>query len=291
MGDLKELRKKAGLTQAQLAEKLEVTENTIQNWENGKTLPKGDKLYQYLQMLNINDSNLRSKIISEMTIGDNADISINDNVPYFIFPENSYIINRIKDCYATAEELDILGYYNYMNSKSKYANIERRREEHYPLEFSFFEKYGGFNATIKKIHDSRERLGSLYTDALEYAEKNPGCEYRLVSFDKQIVLDKIGIFTGITKESIKEIYDCLKTIELAGSSSNVNTLLRINKAQEIISIVNNYIFNGQVSYGKLDGYIELNSSSTNERINLTMINITDRGLELIKMVEGKEYGL
>ena len=34
-----ELRKKAGLSQEELSEKLDVTRQTISNWENGKSLP------------------------------------------------------------------------------------------------------------------------------------------------------------------------------------------------------------------------------------------------------------
>lgn len=36
---LKELRKESGLTQMELARKLNVKQNTISNWENGKSKP------------------------------------------------------------------------------------------------------------------------------------------------------------------------------------------------------------------------------------------------------------
>lgn len=36
---LKELRKESGLTQMELAHKLNVKQNTISNWENGKSKP------------------------------------------------------------------------------------------------------------------------------------------------------------------------------------------------------------------------------------------------------------
>ena len=36
---IKELRQKAGLTQAELAEKLGFQPQTVSNWENGKTFP------------------------------------------------------------------------------------------------------------------------------------------------------------------------------------------------------------------------------------------------------------
>ena len=41
---LYKLRKKQGLSQEQLAEKLEVSRQTISKWETGQALPEGDKL-------------------------------------------------------------------------------------------------------------------------------------------------------------------------------------------------------------------------------------------------------
>ena len=66
MADLKELRIKMGLTQSELAEKVGVSENTIQNWENGKTMPKGDNLNQYLSALGIKDQAEMKRIVGEM---------------------------------------------------------------------------------------------------------------------------------------------------------------------------------------------------------------------------------
>ena len=50
MADFKELRKKQGLTQAQLADILDVSVNTVQNWERGRNLPSGENLNKYLKI-------------------------------------------------------------------------------------------------------------------------------------------------------------------------------------------------------------------------------------------------
>lgn len=50
---LKELRKKAGYTQDELAELLEVTKLTISNWENGKHEIKADKIKTLCKTLGV----------------------------------------------------------------------------------------------------------------------------------------------------------------------------------------------------------------------------------------------
>ena len=44
MNALQELRKKKGLSQAQLAESLGVIQKAVSQWETGETLPTADKL-------------------------------------------------------------------------------------------------------------------------------------------------------------------------------------------------------------------------------------------------------
>lgn len=55
---LKELRKKAGLTQEELAELIDVHLNTISRWENGIDTPKTFKITQLAKVLNVNEVEL-----------------------------------------------------------------------------------------------------------------------------------------------------------------------------------------------------------------------------------------
>lgn len=41
---IKKYRKEKGITQMELAQKLEVEQNTVSQWENGIRLPRSDKL-------------------------------------------------------------------------------------------------------------------------------------------------------------------------------------------------------------------------------------------------------
>ncbi len=49
-GRIAELRKRLGLTQKQLADKLDAEETSVARWEGGTVAPKGDTLYQLLDM-------------------------------------------------------------------------------------------------------------------------------------------------------------------------------------------------------------------------------------------------
>lgn len=177
--------------EAELAETVCVSENTIQNWENGKITPKGDTLKRYLRALGVTDFAEMAKIAASSYIGETDE---EDNIPYFLFEEGSTQIEKVKACSVSGEELDMLAYEKYVtNYRGKYAKRERREENRYPLEFAFFERYGGFNATMKKLADVKSRLGNLRLDALDYVEKNPGFDYRLPAFDKDQIIDKTGL--------------------------------------------------------------------------------------------------
>lgn len=295
MADFKELRKKHELTQAQLADMLDVSVNTIQNWERGRNLPSGDNLNKYLKALGITNQVDITRIIGEISTAnyneENADTL--GNVPTFLFADDSQEFILIRNCYATAEELDMLGYAEYVKWDSKYSRLERRGDTKFPLEFAFFEKYGGFNATMKKLSEARARLGRLRGDALEFAERNPGCDYRLVSFDEKDVIRKLGILFDIRdyQAEIDDLYNCLKTIEAVGTDplSVKNAIVRSEKSREINRILQNgtgYMTN-EYNLGKLSGYVELEMDNPNNKPNISMLRLTERGKQLIRWGDEK----
>ena len=49
---LKEFRIKKGFTQIELAQKLNVKQNTVSQWETGESLPRADKLFKLAKILN-----------------------------------------------------------------------------------------------------------------------------------------------------------------------------------------------------------------------------------------------
>ena len=290
MVDLKELRNRVGLTQLELSEKVGVSENTIQNWESGKTCPKGDNFKRYLDALEIKNKSERKRIAGEIAGSSASDSTeVIDNIPYFLFDEDSNEINRIKECYASAEDLDMLGYANYVSFRGKYANLERRGDARFLLEFAFFEKFGGFNATMKKLADSRSRLGGLYNDALEFGEKHPGEEYRLVSFDRSEIIVKIYEFLGRSdyKNNLKDLYNSLKIIEKVlddsfPASKAIDMLKYTDRINEIIRNYHYSMWNVEKSLGYLSGYVELNEDDVEGVPNIKNLSFTKRGKQFIK---------
>lgn len=294
MVDLKELRKKCGLTQAELAEKVGVSENTIQNWESGKIIPKGENLNNYLRELRITDHTERKWIISDLTESTYIkDVETVDNVPYFLFEDKPEQVVMIKNCYASSEELDMLGYEDYLTPKGRIVSDVHIR---FPMEYSFFEKHGGFNRTIKIMNDAKSRLGRLKEDAIKYAMENPGCEYRLISMEKEKIIEKIGIFSEKKefRNDLRELYNMLKTIvSVEAPITGIKNLeVRMNKSKEILNIIGYYLrdTSDNRNFGKMEGYIKLKDES---RVNpdLRNVELTERGKLLIEMVESNEYSI
>lgn len=292
MVDLKELRNRVGLTQQELADAVGVSVNTIQNWESGKVIPKGDNLNAYLDALKISDPTEKKRIVGELSvINEASSTEFVDNVPHFLFPEDSIEMKKIMNCYASAEELDMLGYYDYVNAYGLHAKRERRGDARFQLEFSFFEKYGGYNVTRKKIADAQNRLGDLYYETLEYAEENPGCEYRLASLDEAVVIEKIGklLKRSNIKEQIMDIYDHLKVIEAVGTNvtgNNFQTMMRLS-TQINAQLKNVNPSTGKRDLGLLEGYASLEIDNPRAEANIGMLRWTERGKQLVEWVEAQ----
>lgn len=294
MADFKELRKKQELTQAQLADILEVSVNTIQNWERGRNLPSGENLNKYLKALGITSQVDIARIVGELsTASYNNDSETIGNIPAFLFEADSEMLKRIQSCFASAEELDMLGYAEYVSWNGRYSKIDRRGDARYPLEFAFFEKYGGYNATRKKMYEATKRLGRMYSDALTFAEQNPGCEYRLASFSEEEIINKLAVFISDKDYSnkIEDIYNCLKTIEAVGTDflSAANMNIRLEKSKEIDQILqNSYDYmTGTRNLGKLTGYVELEIGNSNDRPIISMLKLTERGKQFIQWGDKK----
>lgn len=294
MADFKELRKKQGLTQAQLADKLDVSVNTVQNWERSRNLPSGENLNKYFKALGITNQVDITRIVGEIsTASYNDDEDSVGNVPAFLFAPDSEIIKQIQNCFASAEELDMLGYADYVSWNGKYSKIDRRGDARYPLDFAFFEKYGGYNATRKKMSEARKRLGRLYDDALTFAEQNPGCEYRLVAFSEEEVINKLAVFLDDKDYSkkIEDIYVCLKTIDAVGTDflSPANMNIKLEKSKNINQILQNSVdyMTGKRNLGKLTGYVELEMDNPNDRPTISMLKLTERGKQFIEWGDKK----
>lgn len=80
---LKNLRKKAGLTQKQIAEKLQVGQNSYSNWEKGKRTPIQPTIEKLAEILNTSTDYLLGKTdIPDPDSDIDLDTAIDNSVAY-----------------------------------------------------------------------------------------------------------------------------------------------------------------------------------------------------------------
>ncbi len=76
-----ECRKKNNLTQAQLAERLNITDRAISKWENGKSMPDTSIMIELCSELNINVNDL---LCGEKISKDAYNKQLEQNIIYMI---------------------------------------------------------------------------------------------------------------------------------------------------------------------------------------------------------------
>ena len=78
--NLQFLRKRNDITQEQLAEKLDVSRQSISKWESNTTYPEMDKLIQLTQMFHCSMDDLLQKDISTLYVEDKANYDRHMNI-------------------------------------------------------------------------------------------------------------------------------------------------------------------------------------------------------------------
>lgn len=97
------LRNYSKMTQEQLAEQMEVSKTTIQNWENGRTKVKSAHLKKLAYLFNVSETVL----ISELN-RDN-DSMRNDNFPYFLIDDDEELTGIIKSLHLNLNQQELFG--------------------------------------------------------------------------------------------------------------------------------------------------------------------------------------
>lgn len=81
--NLKKVRKDNNLSQEELAEKLNVTRQSVSKWESGAAYPEMDKVLQICKMFNVNIDDLLNKDIKEVNATKESKININKYIDDF----------------------------------------------------------------------------------------------------------------------------------------------------------------------------------------------------------------
>ena len=76
-GFIAERRKKKGLTQAQLAEKLNITDRAVSKWENGRSLPESAIMLELCEILEITVNDL---LCGEVVVMEKYDKNLENNL-------------------------------------------------------------------------------------------------------------------------------------------------------------------------------------------------------------------
>lgn len=102
---LKNLRKEAGLTQKQIAEKLQVGQNSYSNWEKGKRTPIQPTIEKLAEILNTSTDYLLGKTdIPDRDLEIDIDNAIDNSVAYDGTPitdnDREIIKNFLKDYFS-----------------------------------------------------------------------------------------------------------------------------------------------------------------------------------------------
>ena len=94
--NLKYLRKKEGLTQEDLAEKLNVSRQSVTKWESGQSLPDIEKVKEIAYMFSVSVDTLIGDVESKTTNKIKKKI---DDIGWFIFGFAVFLINIMSSIY------------------------------------------------------------------------------------------------------------------------------------------------------------------------------------------------
>lgn len=137
---LKRNRKLAGLTQEQLAEKLDVSTVAVQNWESGKNKIRLEKLTKLSYLFNIPLGTL----IQEMLLSEKDDYL--DRFPYFLFDEDTNDIVRTLHLTMSQQELfGILYIYHAKFLEREEMDSSSLRDDLKLIPYEFVSRFGSIN--------------------------------------------------------------------------------------------------------------------------------------------------
>lgn len=214
---LQVLRKNVHKTQDQVAEYMNVTPNTIQNWEGNPSQIKDEQLCKLLSFYNIKQEEEIKKIFWKIH-KDNFGINGNKayNFPDFLLADYPEVIETARNLELSAKEMELFGYMYH---------IELIRNSKISFDDRFFEKHGGYFATMSKMKIIRERVGKIVNrEGLEksisdiiydYGVEYLGKGFSFCSLSKKTIVQSLHKLSFDNNENmdIHELYEYCKKAE------------------------------------------------------------------------------
>ena len=183
---LKRNRKLAGLTQEQLAEKLDVSTVAVQNWESGKNQIRTEKLTKLSYLFNIPLETL----IHEMLISEKNDLK--DRFPYFLFDEATNDIVRSLHLTLSQQELfGILYIYHAEFLDREGMDTSNLRDDLKLIPYEFVSRFGSIDL-LNIAEGLFKVLKYVQTDFLVRALRlNPEKEFDVCRLSMELICDFI----------------------------------------------------------------------------------------------------
>ena len=183
---LKRNRKLAGLTQEQLAEKLDVSTVAVQNWESGKNQIRTEKLTKLSYLFNIPLETL----IHEMLISEKRDQQ--DRFPYFLFDDDTNDI--VKTLHLTLSQQELLGILYIYHAEfldREEMDSSDLRDDLKLIPYEFVSRFGSIDL-LNIAEGLYKVLKYVQTDFLVRALRlNPEIEFDVCRLPKELICDFI----------------------------------------------------------------------------------------------------
>ena len=182
---LKSKRIEAGLTQQQVADKLNVSKNAVQNWESGNTKIKTDRFSQLAYIYNISVQDLWSEIEKI------EDLS-QSNWPDFLFEED--INTRVSQLHLNRNQQELFGLlyiYEAEYLKNDTLGYDTFEEDLKRIPYGFIEKVGSIQF-LNLAHGLHQVLKYVKTDFLtKMLRLNPEAEFDICRMSKEEICEFI----------------------------------------------------------------------------------------------------
>lgn len=183
---IRKCREEAGLTQAQLAEKMDVSVVAVQNWEKGKTNINLNRYMDLAEVFNVP----ADKLIKEMLIEENALRS--DRWPEFLFDDDTNaIIDTLHLNLAQQDLFGLLYIYGAEYLKKTQINVDIFNEDLKRIPYGFIDRVGSIQF-MNQSEGLYKVIKYVQTDFLmKVLKQNPEAEFNIKKLSKNLICEFI----------------------------------------------------------------------------------------------------
>lgn len=183
---IEKCRKEIGLTQPQLAEKLNVSTTAVQNWENGRTRINMARYIRLAEIFNISVDNLIKEMIIE------EDKRRPDNWPDFLFDEETNkIVDTLHLNLAQQDLFGLLYIYDAEYLGKQNIDIDIFKPDLKNIPYGFIDKIGSIQF-INQAECLHKVIKYIQTDFLmKVLKQNPESEFNIRKLSKDLICEFI----------------------------------------------------------------------------------------------------